>query len=85
MPSTTEADTPFLDSFIRASSGYLIPIACLAANLAAYLSRDATKPYEILGLNVFANLFLLYAYLRGDRAASHGKHSDARRNGAVSS
>ena len=59
MPSTAKPDTPFLDSFVQASSGYLIPIACLTANLAAYLSRDATKPYEILGLNVLANLFLL--------------------------
>ena len=85
MTSTVQADTAFLDSFIQASSGYLIPVACLAANLAAYLNKDETKPYEILGLNVLANLFLLYAYLRGDRAAPHGGRSDAKRGGAVSS
>ncbi|KAI1071037.1 hypothetical protein LB507_011493 [Fusarium sp. FIESC RH6] len=83
MTSTVQSETPFLDSFIKASSGYLIPVACLAANLAAYLNKDETKPYEILGLNVLANLFLLYAYLRGDRAAPHGERSDAKRGGAV--
>ncbi|RGP63778.1 hypothetical protein FSPOR_8385 [Fusarium sporotrichioides] len=85
MTSTVQSDTPFLDNFIQASAGYLIPVACLAANLAAYLNKDETKPYDILGLNVLTNLFLLYAYLRGDLAASHGGRSDAQRGGVVSS
>lgn len=85
MTSVVQSDTPFLDSFIQASAGYLIPVACLAANLAAYFSNDETKPYEILGLNVLANLFLLYTYLRGDRAAPDGRSGDARRSGAASS
>jgi len=85
MTSTVQSETPFLDSFIQASAGYLIPVACLAANLAAYLNKDETKPYGILGLNVLANIFLLYAYIRGDRAATYGGRSDAKRGGAVSS
>ncbi|KAJ4115384.1 hypothetical protein NW768_011236 [Fusarium equiseti] len=85
MTSTVQSDTPLLDNFTQASSGYLIPVACLVANLAAYLNKDETKPYEILGLNVLANLFLLYAYHRGDRAAPHGWLTDAKRGGAVSS
>ncbi|GKU08152.1 hypothetical protein FLAG1_09971 [Fusarium langsethiae] len=83
MTSTVQSDTPFLDNFIQASAGYLIPVACLAANLGAYLNKDETKSYDILGLNVLANLFLLYAYLRGDRAASHGRRSDAQRDAVV--
>lgn len=85
MTSIVQSDTPFLDSFIQASAGYFIPVACLAANLAAYLNKDETKPYQILGLNVLANLFLLYAYLRGDRAAPNGRRNDAKHGGAVSS
>ncbi|KAH7186234.1 uncharacterized protein B0J16DRAFT_415458 [Fusarium flagelliforme] len=83
MTSTIQSETPFLDNFIQASSGYLIPVACLAANLAAYLNKDETKPYEILGLNVFANLFLLYTHLRGDLVTPYGRSSDERRGGAV--
>jgi hypothetical protein len=85
MSSTVQSDTPFLNGFIQASSGYLIPVACLTANVAAYLNKDETKPYQILGLNVLANLFLLYVYLRGDRAAPYDRSSDARRGDAASS
>ncbi|CAG7558811.1 unnamed protein product [Fusarium equiseti] len=85
MSSDVQSDTPFLDGFIQASSGYLIPVACFAANFAAYFNKDETKPYQILGLNVLANLFLLYVYLRGDRAAPYDRSSDGRRGGAVSS
>ncbi|RGP81160.1 hypothetical protein FLONG3_697 [Fusarium longipes] len=83
MTSAVQSETPFLDSFIQASTEYIIPIAALVANLVTYLSKDKTKPYGILGLNVLANLFFLYAYLRGprsDRVAPNG-----RRSGAVSS
>ncbi|KAL3601515.1 hypothetical protein FPOAC2_05777 [Fusarium poae] len=77
MTSTVQTSTHLLDSFIQASTAYLIPGACLFANLAAYFNKDDIKPYEILGLNVFANLFLLYAYLRGDRATSNASRRDA--------
>lgn len=76
----TSTEPSLLDGFIRASAGYIIPTVLLAANLAAYLNQDETRPFEILGLNVLANLYLLYAYLRGDRTAPN-----ARRTGAVPS
>jgi hypothetical protein len=76
----TSSEPSFLDGFIRASAGYIIPTVVLAANLAAYLNEDQTRPYDILGLNVLANLYLLYAYLRGDRTALN-----TRRNSAVPS
>ncbi|KAH7236525.1 hypothetical protein BKA59DRAFT_549223 [Fusarium tricinctum] len=60
----TSTEPSFLDGFIRASAGYIIPIVLLAANLAAYLNEDQSRPYDILGLNVLANLLLLYTYLR---------------------
>ncbi|CEI61799.1 hypothetical protein FVEN_g2859 [Fusarium venenatum] len=85
MSSAVHSGTHLLDSFIQASAAYLIPGACLFANLAAYLNKDDIKPYEILGLNVFANLVLLYAYLRGDRAAPGARCSDAQRRDAASS
>jgi hypothetical protein len=76
----TSTEPHLLDRFNQASLNYLIPTALLAANLAAYLNKDESRPYEILGLNVFANIWLLYAYFRGDRTAAH-----AQRSGAVSS
>jgi hypothetical protein len=62
----TSTEPHFLDRFIQASAGYIIPAVMLVANLAAYLNKDETRPFEILGLNVLANLCILYAYLRGD-------------------
>ncbi|KAM0501003.1 hypothetical protein ACHAP8_004725 [Fusarium lateritium] len=85
MTSVVHPGTHWLDRFIQASAAYLIPSACLFANLAAYLNKDDIKPYEILGLNVFANLVLLWAYLRGDRAAPSARCGDARRRDAASS
>jgi hypothetical protein len=76
----TSTEPHFLDRFIQASAGYIIPTVLLVANLAAYLNKDESRPYDILSLNVFANLYLLYTYLRGDRTAPN-----ARRSSAVSS
>ncbi|KAH6956220.1 hypothetical protein DER45DRAFT_595024 [Fusarium avenaceum] len=76
----TSSQFSFLDRFIRASAGYIIPAVLLVANLAAYLNKDQSRPYDILVINAFANFFLLYAYLRGDRTALN-----TRRNSAVPS
>jgi hypothetical protein len=73
----TSAEPSFLDGLIRASAGYIIPTVLLAANLAAYLNEDQSRPYDILGLNVLANLLLLYTYLRGDRTALNAQCNSA--------
>lgn len=65
MTLTVQVDTRSLDTFIKASAAYIIPIASLLLNLVAYLNKDDVKPYEILGLNVFANIYILYVYFRG--------------------
>ncbi|CAG1968068.1 unnamed protein product [Fusarium graminearum] len=66
-PTRTDVtvDTRSLDTFIKASAAYIIPIASLLLNLAAYLNKDDIKPYEILGLIVFANIYILYYHLQG--------------------
>jgi hypothetical protein len=60
-------DSGTIDRFNRAAAGYIVPLLLIVTNLITYINKDASKAYDLTGLNVFANLYLLGAYLRGDR------------------
>jgi len=67
MSPNTSFDSGTIDRFNRAAAGYIVPLLLIVTNLITYINKDASKAYDITGLNVLANLYLLGAYLRGDR------------------
>ncbi|KAF5551647.1 hypothetical protein FMEXI_3213 [Fusarium mexicanum] len=61
-------DSGTIDRLNRAAAGYIVPLLLIVTNLITYINKDASKTYDLTVLNVFANIYLLGAYLRGDRS-----------------